>query len=480
MPSFTTACPRNCYSTCTMTVRVENGRLARIDAHAGNLATATGPCLKGLSYVERIYSPDRLLRPLRRLPRSGTFQPIAWDDALDEIAGRLTRYRPEPQSVLFYSASGTKGLMNRVSTRFWRLYGGYTTTYGDLCWPAGLEATRLMLGDNTHNAPWDLANAKLIVLWGKNAAETNIHQMVFVDRALDAGATLVVIDPRRTQSAERASLLIQPRPGTDGALALAVAHLLIASGRIDREFVARHVHGFDAFARSASEWTPGRAAEVTEVPADHIRRLADLFAIAPATICAGFGLQRFTNGGQTMRATDRAAGDHGEHRTARRRLGLREPPEPHLRRRARSDRLVSTRAARRRRARIDLDGETRARHAGPAGSAAGDGVGRARQSDPAESANRTRRRGVPGARLPRGRRAVPDRHGARSGHRSARQDDVRAVRRHRRLLARLPAAEAEGCRTARRGQARVRNLPPARAAPRDGGGRRRRRVPGDG
>ncbi len=159
-----------------------------------------------------------------------------------------------------------------------------------------------MLGDNTHNAPWDLANAKLIVFWGKNAAETNIHQMVFVDRALDAGATLVVIDPRRTQSAERASLLIQPRPGTDGALALAVAHLLIASGRVDSEFIARHVHGFDAFARSASEWTPGRAADVTEIPVDHIRRLADLFAISPATICAGFGLQRFTNGGQTMRA----------------------------------------------------------------------------------------------------------------------------------------------------------------------------------
>ncbi len=302
MPSFTTACPRNCYSTCTMTVQVENGRLTKIDAHPGNLATATGPCLKGLSYVERIYSPDRLLHPLRRHPRSGAFQPVTWDHALDEIAERLTRYRGDPQSVLFYTASGTKGLMNRVSTLFWRLYGGYTTTYGDLCWPAGLEATRLTLGENIHNAPWDLANAKLIVLWGKNAAETNIHQMVFVDRALDAGATLVVIDPRRTQSAERASLLIQPRPGTDGALALAVAHLLIASGKANLGFIERHVLGFEAFARTVAPWTPERAAGVTEVPVDQIRRLAELFAIAPATICAGFGLQRFTNGGQTMRA----------------------------------------------------------------------------------------------------------------------------------------------------------------------------------
>jgi anaerobic selenocysteine-containing dehydrogenase len=302
MPSFTTACPRNCYSTCAMTVHVEGGRLRSIDAHAGNLATATGPCLKGLSYVERIYSPDRLLHPHRRNPRSGTFERISWDAALDEISEHLARLRAEPQSVLFYTGSGTKGLMNRVSTSFWRLFGGYTTTYGDLCWPAGLEATRLTLGENTHNAPWDLANAKLIVLWGKNAAETNIHQMVFVDRALDAGATLVVIDPRRTQSAERASLLIQPRPGTDGALALAVAHLLIYCGNIDTDFIARHVHGFDAFAQSVAQWTPERSADVTDVPPDHIRRLADLFAISPATICAGFGLQRFVNGGQTMRA----------------------------------------------------------------------------------------------------------------------------------------------------------------------------------
>jgi anaerobic selenocysteine-containing dehydrogenase len=305
LPLFTTACPRNCYSTCAMTVEVEDGRLRRIDAHPGNVATSAGPCLKGLSYVERVYSPDRILYPLRRRPRTGEFERVSWDAALDEMAERLVRYRrePGPRSLLYYSASGTKGLMNRVGGRFWRLYGGYTITYGDLCWPAGLEATRLTLGENVHNAPHDLAHARLIVLWGKNAAETNIHQMAFVDRALDQGATLVVIDPRRTESAERAALLIQPRPGTDGALALAVARLLIHDGAVDREFIARHVLGFGAFAAGCEPWTPERAADVTDVPARFIHRLADLFATTrPATISAGFGLQRFTNGGQAMRA----------------------------------------------------------------------------------------------------------------------------------------------------------------------------------
>jgi anaerobic selenocysteine-containing dehydrogenase len=230
---------------------------------------------------------------------------VSWDTALSEIAGTIDRLRrdPGPQSILYYAASGTKGLLNAAGETFWRMVGGYTTTYGDLCWPAGLEATRLTLGDNKHSAPWDIEHARLIVLWGKNAAETNIHQMVFIDRALDAGAELVVIDPRRTQTAERASLLIQPRPGTDGALALAVAHRLIASGRIDRPFIERHVHGFDAFAAAVETSTPEWAAEICEIPVDFIERLAELFGnVRPATISAGYGMQRFTNSGQTMRA----------------------------------------------------------------------------------------------------------------------------------------------------------------------------------
>lgn len=304
MPVFTTACPRNCYSTCSFRVRVEDGELRSIEAHPGNRATPEGPCLKGLSYVERVASPDRILHPLRRQP-DGSFGRISWDEALDEIARRLSevRERHGPQAVLYYKASGTKGLMNQVGPAFWRLYGGYTGTYGDLCWPAGLEASRLTLGDNRHNAPWDLANARLIVMWGKNPAETNIHQGVFLEQAIQAGAHLVVVDPRRTETAERAELLIQPRPGTDGALALAVAHLLIRGGHVDEAFVRDNVLGFEDFAASVEACTPVWAADVAEVPVAHIERLAELFAtVRPATINAGYGMQRYTNSGQAMRA----------------------------------------------------------------------------------------------------------------------------------------------------------------------------------
>ncbi|UCG86312.1 MAG: molybdopterin-dependent oxidoreductase [Gemmatimonadota bacterium] len=305
MPVYSTACPRNCYSTCSMRVEIEDGRLRRVEPHPDNRATPEGACLKGLSYVERVHSPDRILHPLRRKAGTAEFERIPWDEAIDLIVSNLMRIKDElgPQSVLYYAGSGTKGLLNAVGMEFWKLYGGCTTTYGDLCWPAGLEATRLTLGENKHNAPWDLANAKLIVMWGKNAAETNIHQMVFVDEALDSGARLVVIDPRRTQTSERAELLIQPRPGTDGALALSIAHLLIANGHVDRPFVERHVLGFEEFAASVSEFTPAKAAEISDVPVDYIHRLAQLMGTtSPMTVSAGFGMQRYTNSGQTMRA----------------------------------------------------------------------------------------------------------------------------------------------------------------------------------
>ena len=305
MKFFTTACPRNCYSTCTLKVQVEDGRLRRIEPHPQNRATPEGACLKGLSYVERQHSPDRLLHPLRKVPGTDRFERIDWETAIETIAGELLQLRDRygPQSVLYYSASGTKGLLNSVGMEFWRLYGGCTTTYGDLCWPAGLEATRLTLGANKHSAPWDLGQAKLIVLWGKNAAETNVHQMVFIDQALSAGGRLIVIDPRRTETAERAELLIQPRPGTDGAVALAVARILIRNGQIDSEFIRRHVLGFERFAELADAYAPERASTISGVPVEFLHQLADaLGTTRPAAICAGFGMQRYTNSGQALRA----------------------------------------------------------------------------------------------------------------------------------------------------------------------------------
>jgi len=288
-----------------MKVQVEDGRIRRIDSHPNNSATPEGVCLKGLSYVERVNAPDRILYPLKRIPGSSEFERTSWDEAIATIVEKLEYFKKSfgPQSILYYAASGTKGLLNSVGMNFWRLFGGCTTTYGDLCWPAGLEATRLTLGENIHNVPWDIANSKLIILWGKNSAETNIHQMYYIEKAIENGAKLVVVDPRRTQSSEQADLLIQLRPGTDGALALGLANLLIKNKKIDIEFIENHVFGFSSFAEMVQDFTVEKVSEICGISIQKIYQLGKyLGEIKPVTINAGFGLQRYTNSGQSMRA----------------------------------------------------------------------------------------------------------------------------------------------------------------------------------
>ncbi len=304
MPLHSTACPRNCYSTCSFKVHVENNQIINIDPHPANKSTPEGICIKGLSYVERAHSKDRILYPLKK-NQHGKFDRISWDEALEEISSKLNFFKEEfgAHSILFYAASGMSGLNNEYSSQFWELFGGATTMYGNLCWPAGLEAERLTLGDNKHNASWDIENSKLIILWGKNPAETNIQQMIFIEKALENGAKLIVIDPRRTQSSERADLLIQPKPGTDAALALGIANLLVQNNSIDNDFVEKHVLGFEEFKKSIEKFNPETVSEITDVPVDLINELAkDIGTIKPMTLAPGYGMQRFTNGGQTIRS----------------------------------------------------------------------------------------------------------------------------------------------------------------------------------
>ena len=297
-----TACPRNCYSTCSFKVWTDNGRVVKIDPQPLNRATPEGICLKGLSYVERVNSVERILQPLKRY--DDKFLPITWDEALNEITEKLNHYKNRfgPHSILFYAASGMSGLLNGVSTNFWKMFGGATTVYGNLCWPAGLEATRLTLGENKHNVPWDLENAKLIVVWGKNPAESNIQQMIPIEKAQQKGAKLIFVDPRRTASSERADILVQPIPGTDGILALAIAKMLIEKNQIDHEFIEKYVLGFDAFKESVLTINTEEASRECGVSIPFMEKLAkNIGAIKPMTLIPGYGMQRYTNGGQTTR-----------------------------------------------------------------------------------------------------------------------------------------------------------------------------------
>ncbi len=299
-----TVCPRNCYCTCGMLATVEEGRLVKIEGDPKNLATAGEVCVKGLSYVERVASRERLTSPLRRNGK-GKLEPVSWDDALDEIVAGLWSVRKEtgPLGVLYYEGSGSHGALSGLSDAFWSPFGGITRAHGDLCWPAGLEATRLTYGANRHNHPNLTRESRFILLWGHNPAETNIHQWRLILEAQAAGATVAVLDPRCTDTTDAADIHFQPRPGTDGALALGLAQIIVTDGLHDGDFLRDHGEGVDAYLDRIAEFPPERTAEITGLEVGALRNLAISYARKkPSLLIAGFGLQRHSHAGQAMRA----------------------------------------------------------------------------------------------------------------------------------------------------------------------------------
>lgn len=299
-----TVCPRNCYCTCGMLVTVEGMRVVAVEGDPENPATAGKVCLKGLSYVERQLHRDRLLKPLRRR-KGGGFQEVSWDTALEEIASRLSRIRSEwgPAAVLYYEGSGSHGALGALAEAFWRPFGGPTRAHGDLCWPAGLEAARLTFGANLHNHPVLTRDSRFILVWGHNPAETNVHQWRLILEARERGAGLAVIDPRSTDTTDAADLHVQPVPGTDGALALGLGHVILEEGLEDRAFLEAHAWGFEAYRERVRAYPPAKVEAITGVPAEVIRTLARSYAtVKPALLIAGFGLQRHSRAGQTIRA----------------------------------------------------------------------------------------------------------------------------------------------------------------------------------
>lgn len=303
--TFRTVCPRNCYGTCGMLVTVEDGRITRIDGDPRNPATGGHVCLKGLAYAQRVSSADRLLAPLCRTRPHGPLEPVSWQDALADIAARLDRIRTEsgPDAVLYYEGSGSHGALGQLAFAFWHQFGGCTLPFGDLCWPAGLEATRLTYGANLHNHPRLTPDSRFVLLWGHNPAETNVHLMRLLLDARDRGATLALIDPRETDTSDLVDIVLKPRLGTDAALALGMARAIVDAGLHNREFLTGHAVGVEPYLARLDEYPLERVADITGLDADSIRDLALAYARSkPALLVAGFGLQRHRHAGQTMRA----------------------------------------------------------------------------------------------------------------------------------------------------------------------------------
>ncbi|HZF83730.1 MAG TPA: molybdopterin-dependent oxidoreductase, partial [Burkholderiaceae bacterium] len=301
------ACPHDCPDTCALVTTVQDGRAIKLQGNPDHRHTAGVLCTKVSRYIERNDHPERLTQPMRRVgPKgAGRFEPVSWDVALDDIADRLARLScNNPDTILPYSYAGTMGLVQGESMdrRFFHQLGA-SFLDRTICSTAGGDALVYTLGGKVGMRVEFFAEARLILIWGSNSIASNLHFWRHAQAAKRAGARLVCIDPRKTETADKCDEHIALLPGTDGALALALMHELITHDWLDHDYIAQHTLGWERLRERALQWPPERAAAVCGVPVQQIRDLARAYGTTkPAAIRLNYGMQRVRGGGNAARA----------------------------------------------------------------------------------------------------------------------------------------------------------------------------------
>jgi len=301
------ACPHDCPDTCALLTTVKNGRALRVQGNPAHPMTDGVLCAKVSKYTERTYHPERILTPLKRVgPKgSGQFEPVGWDEALDDIASRLQAIAArDPQAIVPYSYAGTMGLVQgeSITARFFHQLGA-SLLDRTICASAGAEGLTYTLGGKVGMKVQHFAGSKLIVIWGSNSIGSNLHFWRIAQEAKRQGARLVCIDPRKSETADKCHEHIALLPGTDAALALALMHQLITNGWLDHDYIDRYTLGWDQLRERALQWPPERAAQVCGVPVEQIEGLArDWGTTRPAAIRLNYGMQRVRGGGNAVRA----------------------------------------------------------------------------------------------------------------------------------------------------------------------------------
>jgi molybdopterin guanine dinucleotide-containing S/N-oxide reductase-like protein len=294
-----------------------NGRAVKVQGDPSQPVTQGFLCGKVAKYLDRVYSPQRILYPLKRkagvakgpLKRGEeqeAFERVSWDEALSSIAGKLQQISDDhgPESILPYSYAGTIGVLGfgSMDRRFFHRLGG-SQLDRTICSEAGGVAWNLVYGKKLGTPTEDYKLAKLIVAWGANIHGNNVHLWPMVEQARRNGARLIVIDPYKTRTAALADWHIAIRPGTDAALALGMMHVILRDGLEDRAYIAEMTHGFELFAERVREYTPERVAAWTGMKPGEIEQLAREYATTrPAALRMNYGVQRSENGGTAVRA----------------------------------------------------------------------------------------------------------------------------------------------------------------------------------
>jgi anaerobic selenocysteine-containing dehydrogenase len=307
------ACPHDCPDACGVLITVEDGHAIKIQGDPEHPVTRGFLCAKVAKYLDRVYSPGRVLYPMKRVVAKGSgnrdagdFQRISWDEALDEITARLKKVAAEfgPEAILPYSYGGTLGTLSggSMDRRFFHRLGA-SQLERTICSAAGEAGLKSVLGVKLGTEPEQFRQSRYIIAWGANIHGNNVHLWPFIEEARREGAKLVVIDPYRTRTAKCADWYLPINPGTDAALALGMMHVIIGEGLHDSAYVTEHTTGFEQLRAKVKEYPPERVAKWTGISESDIRTLAHEYAtIRPAVIRVNYGVQRSEGGGMAMRA----------------------------------------------------------------------------------------------------------------------------------------------------------------------------------
>ncbi|MEU7424577.1 molybdopterin oxidoreductase family protein [Streptomyces sp. NPDC040750] len=313
-------CPLDCPDACSWQVEVEDGVAVGLRGNPEHPYTRGTLCVKVNQYLEHTRAPDRLLHPLRRTGRKGEgrFERIGWDEALGEIADRLTEVidRYGGQAIWPYQGTGNlgylQGLQGRAGSRLWNTLGASRHDM-TICSVAGLVGTGYTLGTSRGIDPEDLRHARLILLWGCNTLTTSHHLWKVLSQAQRSGAYVVAIDPVLTKTARLADEHVPLNPGTDAAFALGLLNVVLSLGAEDRAYLAEHTEGWPEFRARIEEFTPERTAEICGLPVETVERLGRRLAVTrPTGMKAAQGIQRHAGGGMALRTLAALPGVTGD------------------------------------------------------------------------------------------------------------------------------------------------------------------------
>jgi anaerobic selenocysteine-containing dehydrogenase len=300
-------CPHDCPDTCAMRVTVENGRATKVTGDPDHPPTQGVLCTKVSRYADRVHHPSRLTTPMKRVGKKGEgrFEPITWDEAFTLAATRLSEIAARaPEAIVPYSYAGTMGLVqgDSIAQRFFHTLGA-SQLDRTICASAGAAGLKYTYGAGLGMLTEFFSESELILIWGSNPIASNLHFWTRAQEAKRNGARLIAIDPYRSLTAEKCHQHIALKPGTDGALALGMMHVLIAEDLLDHAYIADHTLGFAQLKARALTYTPARVAQICGLDETEIVELARLYGkTRKAAIRLNYGMQRVRGGGNAVRA----------------------------------------------------------------------------------------------------------------------------------------------------------------------------------